>query len=78
MIDYTKEMKIIGKTKAEKLEKVLYSKNIKVLYFETKAEALKKAVSLIDIADTAGGRLNLNARLKYDGEIMLFKDINKG
>jgi len=34
-----------------------------------------KAVSLIEIADTAGGRLNLNARLNYDGKEILFKDI---
>jgi hypothetical protein len=34
-----------------------------------------KAVSLIDMKDTGGGRLNLNARVKYDGNEMLFKDI---
>ena len=34
-----------------------------------------KAVSLIDMKDTCGGRLNLNARLNYDGKEILFKDL---
>ena len=34
-----------------------------------------KAVSLIDLKDTGGGRLNLNARLKHDGKEVLFKNI---
>jgi len=34
-----------------------------------------KAVSLIDMEDTGGGRLNLNAKLNYDGKKILFKNI---
>jgi len=34
-----------------------------------------KAVSLIDMNDTGGGRLKLNARLEYDGKEMLFENI---
>jgi len=34
-----------------------------------------KAVYIIDMKDTIGGRLNSNARIKYDGKEMLFKDI---
>ena len=29
----------------------------------------------IDMKDTDGGRINLNARLKYDGKEILFRDI---
>lgn len=34
-----------------------------------------KPVTLIDMKDTSGSRLNLNARLNYDGKEILFKDL---
>ena len=35
-----------------------------------------KEVEMMDIKDTSGSRLNLNARLKYDGIEMLFNEIS--